>query len=118
VWDRLLIEGADEPRLRAKELHAAVDPIDRTVWGSEHPVDWANESFFVVVNAVYADLARDAVSEEYLLLHRRTAATRITQAGVRLGALLNRLFDTERASSRSPLHGGSGSARERTGRAP
>jgi hypothetical protein len=113
VWDTCLIThtlGTDSLRI-ATDLRAAVTDAERTQWTSTRATVWANESFAITTaaavrycmptatscryEAANEALERDeekkivTVDEAYLAQHRPTVTRRLTQAGVRLGALLN-----------------------------
>ena len=93
VWDTLMIgQRTRKWRKLAERLSSAIKPIDRTVWAARSPIDWANESFQIVERRVYdfapgEDLARDYYRRNIPIVERR-----LTAAGVRLGALLNRIY--------------------------
>ncbi len=113
VWDGCIIEtklGTDI-RSIATELRGAVTPADRTQWNSTGPKTWANESFKITTSATvgycikkddtcwYAADNREldgneqrrvvVVDDAYMERQLPTIKERLTQAGVRLGHLLN-----------------------------
>jgi len=113
VWDGCIIEtklGTDI-RSTATELRGAVTPDDRTQWIGTDPKIWANESFKITTSATvgycikkdgncwYAtdnrELHRDEerrmvfVDNAYMERQLPTIKQRLTQAGIRLGHLLN-----------------------------
>ena len=100
VWDRYFFRSeAGEPRVLGQRLHAEIKAIDRTVWGSREVTDWANESFRIVEDYVYAGLievdadeGRYLLSDEYELLNLHVAEMQLKKAGYRLGRLLNDIF--------------------------
>lgn len=76
-----------------KRLQRAVSARDRRRWLKSGPEDWANESLGIVRAHVYKDLSGGDVTQAYAERARGILITRIQQAGVRLGALLNRILD-------------------------
>ena len=116
AWDYCLIEralGGNSDAI-ATTLRSRVTDADRDAWIYDSPVEWANESYQITVSpsveychvqsgACWYDtdnllLQREeerrtvVVDDAYVALHRSTVETRLTQAGVRLGAILNRVF--------------------------
>jgi hypothetical protein len=114
VWDTCIIQRKLGTNIRriAAELRAPVTAAQRTQWTSTSAKDWANESFAITTSedvdycvttatgCLYEEdnEAYDAdedkkivtVDEAYMARHLPTITQRLTQAGVRLGALLNR----------------------------
>jgi len=113
VWDGCIIEtklGTDI-RSIATDLRGAVTPADRTQWNSTGPKAWANESFKITTSeAVSYCVKKDGacwyaadnreldrneqrravlVDDGYMERQLPTIKERLTQAGVRLGHLLN-----------------------------
>jgi len=113
VWDGCIIEtklGTDI-RSIATDLGGAVTPVDRTQWNSTGPRTWANESFKITTSeAVSYCVKKDGacwyaadnreldpneqrravvVDYAYIQRHLPTIKERLTQAGIRLGHLLN-----------------------------
>jgi len=113
VWDGCIVEtklGRDI-RSIATELRGAVTPAHRTQWNSTGPKTWANESFLITTSEAigycvnkdgacwYAadnkELDTDeaqrvvVVNDAYIERQLPTVKKRLTQAGVRLGHLLN-----------------------------
>jgi hypothetical protein len=114
VWDTCIIQrklGTNVRRI-ATTLREAVTADQRTQWTSTSATDWANESFAMTTSEDVAycvqtttgclyeednetyDADEDkkivTVDEAYIARHLPTITQRLTQAGVRLGALLNR----------------------------
>jgi hypothetical protein len=114
VWDTCIIQrklGTNVRRIAA-ELRTPVTAEQRTQWTSTSATDWANESFAITTGEDVAYCVQTAtgclyeednetydadedhkvvtVDEAYLARHLPTITQRLTQAGVRLGALLNR----------------------------
>jgi hypothetical protein len=114
VWDTCIIQRKLGTNIRriARELRASVTTDQRTQWTSTNATDWANESFVITTaedveycvktttgcryeedNETYdPDEVKKVVTvdEAYMERHLLMIKQRLTQAGVRLGALLNR----------------------------
>ena len=113
VWDGCIIEtklGTDIRNI-ATDLRGAVTPADRVQWNSTGPKTWANESFRITISKAtgycvkkdgacwYATdnnkLDRNeekrmlVVDDAYMERQLPTIKERLTQAGIRLGHLLN-----------------------------
>ena len=113
VWDGCIVEtklGRDI-RSIATDLRGSVTPAHRTQWKSTGPKTWANESFLITTSEAigycvnkdgacwYAadnkELDTDeaqrvvVVNDAYIERQLPTVKKRLTQAGVRLGHLLN-----------------------------
>ena len=117
VWDTCIIQRKLGTNIRriATDLRGAVTAAQRTQWTSTGAKDWANESFAITTaedveycvktttdcryeedNATYdPDEVKKVVTvdEAYMARHLPTIKQRLTQAGVRLGALLNRALN-------------------------
>lgn len=116
AWDTCIPEvllGTDVGAAAAR-LGAEITEQDRLAWRSESPIEWANESFRIATDPTvdYCTQRDDAcwysphdpslndgeekrsvaTGQDYVGAHGATVELRIKQAGVRLGALLNRLL--------------------------
>lgn len=116
VWDGWIIRqrlGTDYREI-ARSLRASASPADREHWQGDSPVDWANESFSIVRSPAtrycfrkqgacwYAgdNMLLDrgearrllTIDDRYAAAHAPTVERRLLQAGIRLGALLNRVL--------------------------
>ncbi len=116
VWDGCIIEtklGTDIRNI-ATDLREAVTPADRVQWNSTGPKTWANESFRITISKAtgYCVKKDDAcwyatdnnkldrneekrmlvVDDAYIERQLPTIKERLTQAGIRLGHLLNHAF--------------------------
>ena len=114
TWDTCILEsrlGTDYLEIAAT-LRAAVTTEDRNDWIYDGPVEWTNESFRIAISkpvryCVYKEEAcwydNDnfmlspgearrslEIRPSYLRRHGPTVEQRLSQAGVRLGALINR----------------------------
>ncbi len=113
VWDSCIIEtklGTDIRNI-ATDLRDAVTPADRVQWNRTGPKTWANESFRITISKAtgYCVKKDDAcwyatdnnkldrneekrmlvVDDAYIEKQLPTIKERLTQAGIRLGHLLN-----------------------------
>ncbi len=116
TWDSCIIEtllGRDY-RVVTADLRAGIDDGDRDGWVTDNEVEWANESYRIAIDRKTGYcISREGacwytadnfiltpgetqrtmfISKSYLRRHRSTVELRLRQAGVRLGALLNRVF--------------------------
>jgi len=116
VWDSWIIEqrlGGDYRRL-VDRLRARLTPAQRDSWRYDSPAEWANESFQIATSADARycvaqsgacwyeehnlllsegeEPRRVTIGANYAARHEATVERRLTQAGVRLGGLLNRLL--------------------------
>jgi hypothetical protein len=114
VWDTCIIEqqlGTDIKHI-ATELRQTVTETQRAKWTTTSAKDWANESFAITTAAevaycikkdqacwydlnhktLQADEVKKVVvvDDPYMAKHLPTIKQRLTQAGIRLGRLLNR----------------------------
>ena len=113
AWDDCLVReslGTNARRI-ARRLRDAVSPVDRERWQRDAPAEWANESYQLAIApaAEYCTRQQGAcwyaadnlllqrgearrtvrVDDDYVASHADTVRERLTQAGIRLGALLN-----------------------------
>ena len=114
AWDTDIIKqqlGSEFFQIAA-ELRAEVTDQDRSRWSFDSPVEWANESYQITISPAanyctqkqgacwygpdnmilnQGEPERDvAITDYYTATHSRTVKLRLKQAGIRLGALLNR----------------------------
>jgi hypothetical protein len=87
-----MAEGGVDWRSYGARLQGEIRPVHRSQWSSADPRDWANESYALVEDEVYGDPLDACLTGAYAAAHAETVERRLKQAGVRLGALLNRLF--------------------------
>ena len=116
AWDYCLVERGvgTNADFAATRLRLSVTSADREAWIYDSPVEWADESYQIAVSpaaeycysrsgACWYDvdnmlLQREeemrtvVIDDAYVAAHRATVERRLTQAGVRLGAVLNRLL--------------------------
>jgi hypothetical protein len=99
-WDTVFVTalGADSTAV-AERLLAQISPMDRRRWCAGTPRDWAWESYALGRQNVYGELPDPDATGRYRLdpqyVADATAIVRVQleRAGVRLGWLLNQLFD-------------------------
>lgn len=95
LWDGVLLDAMGLGPAAADSLRANVHPMDRAAWHDLDPAVWANESYQLVENQVYRGISPGGpVDRTYLERNRYTVEQQIEKAGIRLGALLNRLLGT------------------------
>jgi hypothetical protein len=119
VWDGCIVltKLGRDIRGIATDLRGAVTPGDRTQWIGTGPKTWANESFKITTSeAVSYCVKKDGacwyaadnrmldrneerrvvvVDDAYIQRHLPTIKERLTQAGIRLGHLLNHALGGE-----------------------
>ncbi|MFZ5609837.1 MAG: S1/P1 nuclease [Pseudomonadota bacterium] len=90
VWDSGMIEreGLSYSEM-AQWLAAKITPRQATEWASSDPLAWVAESV-VIRDAIYP--GEQTIAWGYSFTHMDTARTRLSQAGVRIAAYLNRLY--------------------------
>jgi len=116
TWDNCIIDGntgADYLQISTR-LGSEITDNERSLWEFDSPSEWANESYQISISPTvkYCTLQQGAcwysahnmmlddgeverdimVPGSYISTHRETVDLRLKQAGVRLGALLNRLL--------------------------
>jgi len=96
VWDSGLIEhqlGRRRARTWARELIASIGDAQRARWTADmSPRAWADESL-ALARRESAIRAGTRLGDDYFAREIPVVAERLEQAGVRLGALLNGIFD-------------------------
>jgi hypothetical protein len=95
IWDSYLVQQANKPWPDyALELQRDINPVDRTLWSANlDPLVWATESFQIVEDDVYEDLATApgnvrVVDDRYYQINQLTVERRLKQAGIRLARTL------------------------------
>ena len=98
VWDTFMVsQGGEDWSAMATRLGESIAAVDEIRWAELDVLAWARESFSVVETQVYADVEDDGyVGQRYFDRNQHTAERRLQMAGVRLAALLNRLFHPAR----------------------
>jgi hypothetical protein len=94
VWDGRILRAVIGVNAwaGARRLHDDLNPIDRHVWASDDPLEWANESFRLVEDFVYDGLEgadRERLDAGYVERNAVVIELQLKKAGVRLGAVLN-----------------------------
>jgi hypothetical protein len=109
TWDTCLVEGAlgDDVSEAATNLVDAITPEMMTKWtASDHPMDWANESFAIAEKAKtkYCTLQANPrvcngppskhvdVDADYLQVNQPIVKEQLQKAGVRLSRMLDVAF--------------------------
>jgi hypothetical protein len=88
---RIAAPGQDPVASDAKAMMAQYAPTDQTQIADLDPADWALESNKVATSFAYPD-AGSALTGDYVTKAHDIACRRLTLAGVRLAALLNKLL--------------------------
>ena len=126
VWDGCIVHrrlGRDI-RSIATDLRGVVTPANRNQWNSTGPKTWANESFIITTwEAIGYCVKKDGacwyaadnmeldaneqkrvviVDDAYIERHLPTVKTRLTQAGIRLGHLLNQTLVGQHKTEHMP----------------
>ena len=96
VWDGLALSAAD--RQRPADYARRLGPVDTAElrrWQVAEPLFWAEESMALrpVIYAFGREFIPPVLSQTYLNSVRTTLDRRLAQAGVRLAARLNAVFD-------------------------
>lgn len=95
IWDSVLIgQKSGNWRRIASQLFRSITPDNRTQWASRSPLSWANESLEIVVQRVYDFAPGEDLADDYYRKNIQIVDERLMAAGVRLGALLNRVYGT------------------------
>lgn len=93
VWDWVLIERTGVPwHSYAARLANEITPIDRRLWASGMPIDWAEESYQIVENAVYETGEDAVVGDKYFERNIATVEQQLKKAAVRTAMVLDRLL--------------------------
>lgn len=110
VWDVSMIETAMKD-FYDNDLSTMIESIEKNITGewADDIIDWvtcnrktvtcaaeyASESITLSCNYAYKDVEQDStLGDEYFLSRLPIVEKRIAQAGMRLAALLNKIFDT------------------------
>ena len=97
VWDSGLIErelGRRRARTWARELSSSISPAQRARWAAQRdPRGWADESLALARRHTFETRDGARLGDDYFERELPVVAERLEQAGVRLAALLNAIFD-------------------------
>ncbi|WP_068094188.1 S1/P1 nuclease [Novosphingobium rosa] len=97
VWDYGLIEQRGmSSAAYAAALSANITPAQVSTWRSSSPAQWVHESI-ALRKTIYPQTRR--LSDDYARQHQAEVDERLEQAGVRIAAWLNAIFQAETASS-------------------
>jgi hypothetical protein len=96
VWDQEVVQalGQDSGRI-ATESDASLSPQQKQQFSGGTPADWTNESFTLAGREIYAPLPQSghiSLPGDYPLRESGVARLQLEKAGLRLAALLNRIF--------------------------
>jgi hypothetical protein len=96
VWDQDVVQalGQDSGRIAA-ESDASLSAQQKQQLSGGTPTDWANESFTLAAREIYAPLpqrGRINLPDDYAIRESGVARLQLERAGLRLAALLNRIF--------------------------
>lgn len=96
VWDRdvVAVMGDDSERIAA-DIEAHLTRAQKANLESGATADWANESLAIAAREIYAPLPqgrRITLPPDYPRRERNLTRLQLTRAGLRLGAMLNRIF--------------------------
>ena len=100
VWDTAVVEAlGNDPATVTKRLSATITPADKSAWSKGTPVSWANQSWAIAKQHIYADLpgsggtsAPIVLPPDYARQKSAIAAGQLERGGVRLAAILNGIF--------------------------
>lgn len=91
LWDGGLIEWKSPLLQYASRLNKRVFEDEVAMWNRSTISDWANESRNLALKVAY-NVGREGLSKAYIERGREIINLRLTQAGVRLAYLLNKLL--------------------------
>jgi len=96
LWDGGMIHLNGKSLLQyARHLNRRISPEDIENWTRLAVTGWANESRAFALDHAYlqGESAKGSLSKEYIEKSREIIDLRLSQAGVRLADLLNRIFE-------------------------
>jgi hypothetical protein len=97
VWDYGLIEHRGlSSAAYASALSASITPAQVSAWSASSPEQWVHESI-ALRKTIYPQTHK--LSEDYAQQHQAEVDERLEQAGVRIAAYLNAIFQPETAGS-------------------
>lgn len=102
VWDDDVVRALNgRPEDVAQSLAARISPNEKLRWSRGTAADWANESFRLARSEIYSryrasqgTMAPIILPPYYAQREAPIAAGQLARAGVRLAAILNRIFAT------------------------
>jgi S1/P1 Nuclease len=96
IWDQEVVTALGQDYLQiAAASDAAVSPQQKQQISGGTPSDWANESFALAGREIYARLppyGRIHLPDDYSYRESAVARLQLEKAGLRLAALLNRVY--------------------------
>ncbi|MDR3499931.1 MAG: S1/P1 nuclease [Parvibaculum sp.] len=104
VWDTNVVEAlGNDPATVAAILERQITPEEKRQWSRGSVVDWANQSFQIAKNKIYATLpgkgGTDApiiLPSDYAAREANITSIQLERAGVRLAMLLNKVLGAYR----------------------
>lgn len=97
VWDQDVVAamGNDSERI-AGEIDRSLSPAQKAQMARGTPADWANESFALAQREIYTRLPPAGrtihLPDDYARRESQVARLQLARAGIRLAAVLNRIF--------------------------
>jgi hypothetical protein len=88
-WDSGFLSRSGEEWQQIARIRFDIRGIDRALWASDDPGDWANESFRIVEDHVYVFPISPEVEDEYYFRNIHSVEEQLKKAGIRLANLLN-----------------------------
>jgi S1/P1 Nuclease len=95
VWDTGIIEAAvkGDERGYALQLAQKITDDERTLWSSDDPVLWANESYQIAARMIYGELQHQGILPDiYQAQALLIVNQQLGRAGVRLAKVLNEVL--------------------------
>jgi hypothetical protein len=96
VWDQDVVAGLGrDTMVAASNIQAEIAPQDIAKIASGTPADWANESFGLASLEIYGRLPRSGpvrLPRDYVSRERAAVQLQLQRAGIRLAAILNRIY--------------------------
>ncbi len=102
LWDGKLIHLAGKSLLQySRDLSLRTTASESVKWNSTKVIEWANESRGIALNHAYLldRSPKKRLSKNYIERSREIIELRLSQAGVRLAGLLNRLLSPTRSAA-------------------
>jgi len=102
LWDGKLIQLAGKSLVQySRDLSLRTTASESVKWNSSKVTEWANESRAFALNQAYllGRSSKGRLSRNYMERSREIIELRLSQAGVRLAGLLNRLLSPTRPAA-------------------
>jgi hypothetical protein len=92
IWDQEVVAALGNNSLHvAAEVDASLTPSEKAQFAQGTVEDWTNESFDLAEREIYAHLP-ERLPEDYAQKESVIARQQLARAGIRLAAILNRIF--------------------------